>query len=70
MVAVLLVGLSVSFVSECRNGRHTHTHINVRFFGQLLMNHSLQVEIYRKRLKADGSLVAREEELKLEVIKS
>jgi hypothetical protein len=34
------------------------------------MNQSLQVEIYRKRLKAGGSLDAREEEVKLEMIKA
>jgi len=72
VAAVLLVGLSVSFRAECRNGRYTHTHkhISVRFFGQLLMSQSLQAEIYRKGLKADGSLDAPEEEVKSEIIKA
>jgi hypothetical protein len=34
------------------------------------MNQSLQAEIYRKGLKADGSLDAREEEVKSEIIKA
>jgi hypothetical protein len=67
-------GRPVSFfqirVYEWKTHTHTHTYIYQRQnFGQLLMNQSLRVEIYRKRLKVDGSLDAREEEVKSEMTK-
>jgi len=62
--------------THARTHTHTHTHthtqrhISFSFFGQSLMNQSFQIEICRKRMKADGSLCAREEEVKSEIKKA